>query len=107
MKFPTMSVGIPYGSRLIVNEKQQLMKPSSFGGWCCSLPRAGVAPPFEGSSGLYRSTHDVRTAFWFESNATLPYFCARMPDKVSAAGHYDTAETAGAPPSSSPRSPPP
>lgn len=74
MKFPTMSVGIPYGSRRMVNEKQQLMKPSSFGGGCVSFPRAGVTAPDDGSNGLYRSTHDVRTAFWLESNATLPYF---------------------------------
>lgn len=75
MKFPTISVGIPYGSRRIVNEKQQLIKPSSFGCCCCcSFTRAGVTAPDDGSSGLYRSTHDVRTAFWFESNATLPYF---------------------------------
>ena len=74
MKLPTMSVGIPYGSRRIVKEKQQLMKPSSFGGGCVSFTRAGVIAPDDGSSGLYRSTHDVRTAFWLESNATLPYF---------------------------------
>lgn len=76
MKFPTMSVGMPYGSRRMVNEKQQLMKPSSFGGG--SLPRAGVTAPDEGKSGLKRSMHEVRTAFWFESNATLPYFYVRV-----------------------------
>ncbi len=76
MKLPTMSVGMPYGSRRIVIEKQQLMKPSSSGGGCVSLPRAGVTAPDAGSRGLNRSTHDVSTAFWFESNATLPYFCA-------------------------------
>lgn len=50
------------------------MKPSSFGGFCFDFPRDGVVDPDEGSKGLYRSTHDVSTAFWFESNATLPYF---------------------------------
>ena len=83
MKLPTMSVGMPYGSRRIVNEKQQLMKPSSFGG--CSFPRAGVVAPDDGSRGLYRSTHDVRTAFCVESNATFPYFWhthTRAPGQV-------------------------
>ena len=51
MKLPTMSVGIPYGSRRMVNEKQQLMKPSSLGGGIWSLNRAGVIAPDVGSSG--------------------------------------------------------
>ena len=81
MKLPTISVGIPYGSRRIVNEKQQLIMPCSLGCGSCGassavLPRglAGVVAPDVGSSGLYRSTHDVNTAFWFVSNATWPYF---------------------------------
>jgi len=65
-------LGIPHLSRLIVNEKQQLTKPSSLG--------ASSFPSFFRSDeilikGLYRNTHEVRTAFWLESNATWPYFC--------------------------------
>ncbi|KIK36375.1 hypothetical protein CY34DRAFT_525673 [Suillus luteus UH-Slu-Lm8-n1] len=31
MKFPTIILGVPHLSRLIVNEKHRLMKPSSLG----------------------------------------------------------------------------
>lgn len=116
MKFPTIMLGIPHVSLLIVNEKQQLMNPSSFGPGFASaaapapplvapapaLPlfaalaaaltamgkdeemgavlavrrMAGVMEP-EGAwmLGLKRRTQEVRTAFWVESKATLPYFC--------------------------------
>ncbi|TFY67478.1 hypothetical protein EVG20_g3934 [Dentipellis fragilis] len=72
---------MPHVSRRIVNEKQQLMKPSSFGApaepGSGAMRRAGVMLPDAGAtSGLKRSTQDVSTAFCVESNATLPYFCA-------------------------------
>jgi hypothetical protein len=73
MKFPTIILGIPQVSRRIVTEKQQLMKPSSL-----DCPDA-VAVPFGvgervARTGLYRRTHEVRTAFCFVSNAIWPYF---------------------------------
>lgn len=100
MKFPTIILGIPHVSLLIVNEKQQLMNPSSFGtslasavpvplwlfaargsaeemGAVLAVRRTtGVTRPPEGAVmfGLKRRTQDVRTAFWVESKATLPYF---------------------------------
>jgi hypothetical protein len=72
MKLPTIISGIPQVSLRIVNEKQQLTKPS--------LPevrgvRPGVADPGPClTAGLERNTQDVNTAFCVESNATLPYF---------------------------------
>ena len=69
---------MPHISLRIVNEKQQLMKPSSFGvvPSCNRLPGV-LVPEFELIMGLNRSTHDVSTAFCVESNATLPYFWRR------------------------------
>ena len=89
MKLPTINVGIPYGSLRIVNEKQQLIMPSSRGASGCgsaeALPLApapwllllgaGVPETDVGRFGLKRNTQEVRTAFWFVSNATWPYFC--------------------------------
>jgi len=58
----------------MVNEKQQLMKPFSLG-VVSKLAGAGVAAPVPCVIvGLNRNTHDVKTAFCVESNATLPYF---------------------------------
>lgn len=81
MKFPTIKVGMPYGSLRMVNEKQQSMTSCSFAGGSGSLVPcswsefgAGVTDPDVGSTGLKRSWHVVRTAFWFWSNATAPYF---------------------------------
>jgi hypothetical protein len=66
--------GMPQVSRRIVNEKQQLMNPSSLG----VVPRTtrpGVGAPEPClTAGLNRNTQEVNTAFWVESNATLPYF---------------------------------
>lgn len=78
MKLPTIILGIPHLSRLIVNEKQQLTKPSSL--------EASSPPSFFRSDevlikGLYRNTQEVSTAFCVESNATWPYFCR---DKMNA-----------------------
>jgi len=59
-----------------VKEKQQLMNPSSFG-LVPKTPRPEVVtaePEPCLTVGLYRNTQEVRTAFWVESNATLPYF---------------------------------
>jgi len=58
----------------MVNEKQQLMNPSSLG--VVSKPVGpGVAAPAPCVIvGLNRNTHEVKTAFCVESNATLPYF---------------------------------
>ena len=82
-------LGIPQVSRRIVNEKQQLIKPSSELGaeaGCCPrlLPYPGrratgefeTEPVFgiEVILGLYRRTQDVSTAFCPASNATCPYF---------------------------------
>jgi len=108
MKFPTIMLGIPHLSLRIVNEKQQLMKPSSIAWFSSSF--LAVTDPFEDvepkptmsvnglknenkhkldnvalltmgllllpafKTGLYRKTHEVKTAFWLESNATWPYF---------------------------------
>ena len=66
--------GIPNESRRIVNEKQQFIKPSSFGA-VPSMPRPGeAAPEPRVTAGLNRNTHEVNTAFCVESNATFPYF---------------------------------
>lgn len=80
MKLPTIRVGIPYGSRRMVKEKQQSMNPCSRVGESSrslyDLPRvfAGVADPELGNIGLNRNSHDVSTAFWLLSKATCPYF---------------------------------
>ena len=73
MKLPTIILGIPHLSRLMVNEKQQLMKPSSLG---ASSPPSLFRSDVVLIKGLYRNTQDVSTAFWVESNATWPYFCS-------------------------------
>lgn len=60
MKLPTMSVGMPYGSLRMVNEKQQSTMLCSFAvGSVC----AGVAEPEFGRTGRKRSWQDVSTAF--------------------------------------------
>ena len=93
IKFPTIKVGMPYGSLRMVNEKQQSMTSCSFAGGSgsfvpCSWSEfaAGVTDPDVGSTGLKRSWHVVRTAFWFESNATCPYFCVRAQDERPVLG---------------------
>lgn len=78
MKLPTIILGIPQVSRRMVNEKQQLTKPSSLGDSCGlfdprELAVIGATPGIV-ISGLKRRTHEVRTAFCVESNATWPYF---------------------------------
>lgn len=74
MKLPTIMLGMPQVSRRIVNEKQQLTKPSSLGDSSGLLdPRelaVIAAAPGVVISGLNRRTQDVRTAFCVESNAT-------------------------------------
>lgn len=86
----------------IVNEKQQLIKPSSVGGGPTAPTTAagvsgsplGLDPPLrmradeevgvgddgEFKTGLKRRTHEVKTAFWLESNATWPYFWGGLVD---------------------------
>lgn len=60
MKLPTIMLGIPHLSRLIVNEKQQLTKPSSLG---VSSPPSFFRSDEVLISGLYRNTQEVSTAF--------------------------------------------
>jgi hypothetical protein len=66
--------GMPQVSRRIVNEKQQLINPSSFGAVPSTARPGEVAPEPRVTAGLNRNTHEVNTAFCVESNATLPYF---------------------------------
>ena len=57
----------------IVDEKQQLMKPSSPGVVSKPGDPGGAVPAPCVIMGLNRSTHDVKIAFCVESKATLPY----------------------------------
>lgn len=73
MKLPTIILGIPYLSLLIVNEKQQLMYSSGSGSanFAPGLdldvlpmgPDAGDAVEGILITGLNRNTQEVRTAF--------------------------------------------
>lgn len=40
----------------------------------------GVGDDGEFKTGLKRRTHEVKTAFWLESNATWPYFWGGLVD---------------------------
>jgi hypothetical protein len=63
----------------MVNEKQQLMNPSSEG-LAVSKPvgTGGAVAALCAIVGLNRNTHDVKTAFCVESKATLPYFYSEI-----------------------------
>jgi len=58
----------------MVNEKQELMNPSSVGVVSKTVGPGVAAPAPCVIVGLDRNTHDVKTAFCVESKAALSYF---------------------------------